>query len=1110
MKNKFILIIFLFLYTACQEQHPTTTQSNAPFFKLTSSAENGIQFSNDLTASVELNVFNYMYFYNGGGLGAGDFNNDGLIDLFFSGNQVDNALYLNKGDLKFEEVSKTANINVGKGWANGVSVVDINNDGRLDIYVSQVGAYEILKNTHRLYVCVDINADGVPIYEEKAAEYGLDIIGFGTQGVFFDYDLDGDLDLFQLHHSVHANGTFGKRKSFMDEPHPLAGDKLFQNKDGKYEEVTQAAGIFSSVIGYGLGAIASDINLDGYPDLYVTNDFHENDYLYINQGDGTFKEELTQRIKQTSRFSMGVDIADISGDAYPEIFSLDMHPEDPYILKKSEGEDSYDVFQFKLGFGYNHQYARNVLQLNRGDAHFSEIGRYSGVHASDWSWSTLLFDFDGDGRNDIFVSNGIPKRMNDIDYINFAIDEGVQKKLEFNLEESDLELTDMLPEIKIENKFYQNTAEQQFKDRSADVAGEHNSFSTSAIYADLDLDGDLDIATNNVQQAAFIYENQAADTAHFLNLHLKGSAQNKQAIGAKAIIFAQDNRKVIEKIPVRGFQSSMDIPLHFSLPDSWKAKLDSIILVWPDNTFMRLEDVESPYQILNYETGLPTFDYNSLKTPKPYSLKDITAATGINFQHQENRFVDFNREPLMPNMVSAEGPALAIGDVDGNGLNDIFVGNAKRKIATLFLQNSNNKFVEKSNAAFAQDSVAEDVAAEFLDVDNNGTLDLIVGSGGNEYRSSSPNMKSRVYLNDGKGNFTRNNDVLPNISVNVGAMAKGDLNKDGFEDLIICGRAVAWKYGETPESYILINTGKGTFEDKTSTYSSDFSKMGMVQDAELADINQDGFLDVIVAMDWQPITIFVNEGGNSFTKKIASPEKGWWTSIASADFDQDGDQDFIIGNLGRNSKLKVGNGQTVKMYYHDFDNNETKDQVLTYYLKGKEIPFSNKMELEKQMPFLKKNFLYADDFAKANLEDLFGQEQLAAAEVFTADFFDNAILENRGAEGFVLTSLPATAQLTSYYATTICDVNNDNLPDVLLGGNFYGNNIQMGRMDSDRGTLLLNKGGLDFEVQSLDETAFTGEVKAILPLNGDDDGVFVTAVNNELLRIFEVEKKELE
>ncbi len=1103
------LFTYCFLIFLCSCSQNTKEISNAPFFRLLTEEESGIHFSNDLKATVELNVFNYMYFYNGGGLGAGDFNNDGLIDLFFSGNQTQNTLYLNQGNLQFQDVSEIANINIGKGWANGVSVIDINNDGNLDIYVSQIGDFEGLQSTNRLYVCIEINQEGIPIYEEQASKYGLDLVGFGTQGVFFDYDVDGDLDFFQLNHSIHANGTFGQRASFLDKSHPLAGDRLFRNTDGKFEEVTQESGIYSTAIGYGLGVVASDINLDGYPDLYISNDFHENDYLYINQGDGTFKEEIENRLKHTSRFSMGVDIADISGDAYPEIFTLDMHPEDPYILKKSEGEDAYDTFKFKLGFGYNHQYARNMLQLNRGDATFSEIGMYSGIHASEWSWATLIFDFDGDGQNDIFVSNGIPKRMNDIDFINFAIDDDVQAKLTFNMEESDLKLTDKLPEIKIENKFYRNIGNSKFEDKAREIQNVEASFSNSAVYADFDLDGDLDIATNNVQQAGFVYENQTSSREHFLNIKLKGAKQNIGAIGAKIIVFAKQQQRIIEKIPVRGFQSSMEIPLNIPFPPSLQSDLDSIIVVWPDNTFMRLKDVKSKYQTLVYQEDLPKFNYKLLKNKKKYSLEEITAISGIQFKHKENPFVDFNREPLMPNMVSSEGPAMAVGDVDGNGLEDIFIGNSKRETATLFLQVSTQKFEQKTIEAFEQDYLAEDVAAIFMDCNNDGHLDLIVGSGGNEYRETSENLLTRAYLNDGKANFTKNEEILPKIAVNVGSLVKGDLNKDGLEDLVIGGRAVPWKYGEIPNSYILMNTGQGSFEDKTKEYAPDFTKMGMVQDLQLEDINGDGWLDVLCAIEWQPITAFLNEAGKGLKKKELTKEKGWWTSIVSADFDQDGDIDFFLGNLGENSKLKVGANQKVKMYYYDFDDNGKKDQVLTYFIKDKEVPFSTKMELEKQMPFLKKKFLYADDFAKASLSDLFSTVKLQKAEVFTADFFKNAFLENHGESGFSLEELSSEGQLTCYYAGMVCDVNKDNLPDLLLGGNFYDNNIQMGRIDADFGTLLLNKGGFDFEVNSLNNRHFTGQVKHIVPIGGKGKSTFITAINNDSLRLFNLEKKAI-
>ncbi|TAL46785.1 MAG: CRTAC1 family protein, partial [Chitinophagaceae bacterium] len=634
----------LFLFSCADRKN------NGPvMFEVLESKQTGLDFANKLTPTADFNLFKYLYFYNGAGVGAGDFNNDGLVDLYFSSNQGQNKLFLNKGNLKFEDATAAAKIPQDGGWSTGVSVVDINNDGLLDIYVCRVGNYDVLHARNQFLICKGIDRNGVPYYEDEAKQMGLDFSGFSTQAAFLDYDNDGDLDMYLMNHSLRFTGTFNERQFYFNTFDSLAGDYIFRNdlsvsgeskSSIKFTDVTKSTGIFGFIIGYGLGIAVADINLDGWPDIYIGNDFHENDYLYINQKNGTFKDVLADEIMHTSQFSMGVDVADINNDALPEIISLDMMPQDPYILKRSLGEDEYNLSQFKIKYGYQPQFARNTLQLNRGNGMFSEIGMYSNVFATDWSWSSLFMDFDNDGWKDLFISNGIPKRMNDFDYINYVSSAEVQEKARNNkLNEQDLALIEKFPQIKLKNKFYLNRQEAKFEDVGPQIANDQPTFSNGAVYADFDNDGDLDVVVNNINDPALLYKNTTNDNVgkkSFVELKLKGSSQNINATGAKAIVYAADEIRTYEKFPVRGFQGSMEVPLHIGLGTG---KPDSIILVWPDNSFQKLQWKSDSINTVIYKPGLPKFDYSQLanhfkRNTKP--VADITAQIDINYLHKEN------------------------------------------------------------------------------------------------------------------------------------------------------------------------------------------------------------------------------------------------------------------------------------------------------------------------------------------------------------------------------------------------------------------------------------------------------------------------------------------
>ncbi len=1115
VRYKLFLLLFITAIIGCNNNN--SRPKEAPLFKLLESNKTGLDFNNKLTSTTQFNMFKYMYFYNGAGVGAGDFNNDGLIDLFFSANQVSNKIYLNKGNLQFSDVTVEAGIPQDGGWSTGVSIVDINNDGLLDIYVCRVGNYESLKSRNQFLICQGINKNGVPTYSDKAREYGLDFSGFSTQAAFLDYDKDGDLDMFLLNHSVHENGTYRPRNEFIGTYHALSGDRFYRNDPDSsstghtsqqiiFSDVTKETGINSTAIGYGLGIVIADINLDGYPDIYIGNDFHENDYLYINQKNGTFKDEGEQQLMHTSQFSMGVDVADINNDAYPEIISMDMLSADPYILRRSLGEDTYDVFEYKVSIGYSHQYSRNNLQYNRRNGMFSEIGLYSGIAATDWSWAPLWMDFDNDGLKDLFVSNGIPKRLNDIDYINFISGSEVQRKIiSKSMEEKDIGLIDKFPEIKLPDKFYRNNGDLSFTDEENRIAGSKPTFSNGAVYADLDNDGDLDIIVNNINAPALLYENKndLVEKNTSLQIKLKGPVQNINAVGAKVIVYAGEGVRTYEKFPVRGFLSAMEVPLLIGLKNT---KIDSILLVWPDNTSQPIPFSPDTASItIAYQHNLPSFNYSSIADHYKSTsgqVFDITKNVALNYLHEENHFAEFDREPLIPHMVSTEGPALAVADINHDGLEDVFIGSARNKKNAVFIQHSTGKFIKTIQPVLDSDSIYEDVDACWADVNNDGNIDLVVASGGNEFYGKDPHNTPRIYLNDGKAGFTKLEKAFDDLYLTASCIVPYDFNGDGYVDLFIGARTIPWEYGQVPQSYLLKNDKTGKFTDVTLSYAKELTNVGFVTQALWFDLDKDGDKDLLVSLEWGSICAFINNKG-TFTKNELTDKKGWWNFVFPYDIDNDGDIDLVAGNLGLNSRLKASVKEPVKLYYNDFDDNGKKEQILTYYLQGQEIVFATKAGLEKQLPVLKKKYLYAEDFAKATLPELLSSEKMHNAEILTANYFSNALLINNGNLQFETKALPEEAQFTSFKDAVAVDANGDDLPDILLTGNYYDNTIQMGRYDADFGTVLINKGKGIFSCQTLNGFSIKGQVRHIRQINLKSKPAYILACNNDSVRVLQ-------
>jgi enediyne biosynthesis protein E4 len=1047
-----------------------------------------------------------MYFYNGAGVGAGDFDNDGLVDLFFSANQQACKLFLNRGQFRFEDVTALSGISSGGGWTTGASVVDINSDGLLDIYVSRVSGIDSLEGTNQLWVNKGLD-NGVPYFKDEANEYGLDFSGNSTQAAFLDYDLDGDLDMFLLNHANNQNGTFAERDKFAGKYDYKSGDKLYRNDINRFVDVTQDSKINSTPISFGLGLVISDFNLDGWPDIYVGNDFHENDYMYINQKNGTFSDKLYDHIMHTSMYTMGVDAGDFNNDGLVDIISMDMLPSDPYMIKRSLGEDDYDIYNQKIRSGYNFQYTRNNLQLNRGNGMFSEIGALAGVHSTDWSWSTLFVDFNNDGWKDIFVSNGIPKRMNDIDYVNFISNSEIQEKLRLDkIQEKDLALVNKFPEIKLHNKFFLNTRDLKFSDVSESIQGAIPSFSNGAIYADFDNDGDLDIVTNDIDSPALVYENLSKKTDnHYLTIRLKGEVLNPFAIGSKIMAFTNGQIQFFENSPVHGFQSSTQIPVHIGLG---KSKADSIYVVWPDNSFQRyIGSISDTTLNFSYIPNQQAFDYSMVSKIKYSSAKDfldITKDLNINIKHEENTFPEFTRELLIPKMISTDGPALTVGDINNDGREDFFLGSSKTSLAHVLIQETNGKFRSISQPDLGIDAANEEVAACWSDVNGDGSLDLIVANGGNEYFGKDNHLSPCIYLNDGTGKLLKKHNAFDSLYVNASSVCASDFDHDGDFDLFIGGRSVPWQYGEDTRSYLLANDGLGRFVDVTSQVAKDLISAGMITDAVWYDYDFDGDDDLVTCEDWGTVNMYVNKSG-TFTLKVLTKKKGWWNFILPVDIDADGDIDFIVGNQGMNSRLKPSDKEPIKLYYNDFDGNGRKEQLVTYYLGGKEIPFMGKGDIQKIVPSLKRKFLYAEKYAEASLEDLFSADLLNNSKVLSVNYFSNAVLVNDGKGNFSDQELPIENQFSPLKCGSILGKNRDE-SKILLFGNFYQNNIQLGRNDADFGSVLQYNRNGHYMTNNIMSVNIKSQVRRISHIKIIGKDCFILACNNDSLRVLTFKK----
>ncbi len=1076
-------------------------------FRLIPSEESGIDFKNEIKNTEKFNIFNYRNFYNGGGVAVGDINNDGLADVYFTANMGSNKLYLNKGNFEFEDITQKAGIAELEKWSTGVVMVDINNDKLLDIYVCNAGYQKGVGQENALFI-----NNGDLTFTEKAAEYGLDDNGYTTHAAFLDYDLDGDLDVYLLNNSFIPVNTlnYANNREMRAKDWPVkdflkgGGDKLLKNENGKFIDISEQAGIYGSLIGFGLGVTIGDINQDNYPDIYVSNDFFEKDYLYINQKDGTFIEDLENKIGHTSLASMGADMADINNDGEVEIFVTDMLPATDERLKTTSSFENHYIFDLKQKKGFYNQYMQNTLQLNNGDGTFSEIANYAGVNASDWSWGALMFDADNDRKTDIYVCNGILHDVIDQDFIDFFANEISQKMAISGKKESIQSILDHMPSKPQINAFFHNTSNLKFEEASQAFGFKESSFSNGAAYADLDNDGDLDLIVNNVNSEAFLYQNNINSKNHYIKIKIEGDSLNTFAIGSKIKVFSKGEIISRQLVPSRGFQSSTEYTLTIGLGDS--PIIDSIHFITPKGLYQELKNIKADTTLNLKVTNAINAYSNQQKIPNNLYFTSQTA----NFQkHTENEFEDYFNERNIPLKLSKEGPAMAIGDLNKDGTDDVFLGGAKGQIAKIYLQ-KNGTIVETKQSILEKFIDFEDTAADFFDADNDGDLDLLIGSGGNEYDAGIPLLTDRLMLNDGNGQFTFAPNALPRNGFNTSTITHADYDADGDLDVFIGSRSVPKSYGSNPVSYLLENQGNGTFKDVTGKKARTLQKIGMVRAAQFADLDNDKTPELIVSGDWMYTHIFKYSQGE-FKEMKSGLEKysGFWGSIKLVDVDNDRDLDLVAGNIGENFALKVNPENPLKLWLNDFDKNGVPDKVLTKTINQRDVPVFLKRELTEQFPGLKTENLKHAEYSKNDIYDLFSESILKNSQVKNVNYLKSILAINNGKGLFTIKQLPYQVDFSCVNAIAHTDANKDGKIDLLLGGNFEQMIPQLNALDACKGTLLINKGNNQFEYMPAARSGFNinkGETKGILPINSGKKNGFMVAINNQTPKLFYLNK----
>lgn len=1087
----YTLLVAILWIAGCTNSVQTGSDSEnepiTPMFTFLPAEQTRIDFQNTLEEGLNTNILMYEYFYNGGGVAAGDLNGDDLIDLYFTSNMGTNKLYINQGNMQFKDVTAMSGATGRPGpWKTGVSMADVNGDGLLDIYVCYSGALPDDKRVNQLFINKGTGTGGTPLFREAAAEFGLDSPAYSNQAYFFDYDRDGDLDMILLNHNPKNLPVLNEVSTaqILKKDDPLQGVRLYRQTDGHFDDITRDAGILSSALSYGLGVGIADVNEDGWPDFYICNDYAVPDYLYINQQDGTFTDELPNSMGHNSHFSMGNDVADINNDGFQDIVTLDMLPEDNYRQKLLLAPDNYAKFDLHVRSGFNYQYMRNMLQLNNGNGTFSEIGQLAGISNTDWSWSALLADYNNDGWKDLMVTNGYLRDYTNLDFIKY-MDDFVKEKGRL-VREDVLEIISHMPASNVVNYMFVNEGGRTFSNKTKTWGLDQPSNSNGAAYADLDNDGDLDLVINNINQPAFIMQNESQRETdnHFLQVKLVGEGANTHGIGTEVQLFTGDQQQSLEQYPSRGYLSSVSTILHFGLGST--TTVDRLVVTWPSGKSQELTQVSAD-QVLTLKeidaTG--TNGVTATSDVDPLYTKITTPLVHTN---PVLSFRDFNRQPLLLSELSYEGPVMAKADVDGDGREDIFIGGAVGQPGTFYLQQQNGKYRKIATSAPETDRASDDGALAFFDANGDTYLDLYVGSGGyHDFQIDDPRLQDRLYLNDGNGDFTKAVDALPQLPFSTGAVAVQDVNQDGAPDLFVGGRLVPGRYPESPGSYLLINDGKGKFTDQTETLAPELRQMGLVTDAQWADMNGDGSPELVVVGEWMPITIYGLESGKLVNKTADYFDRaysGLWNTVAVSDFNGDGKPDLLAGNIGTNTQFRASPEEPAQLHYKDFDDNGSVDPVFSFYIQGKSYPYVTRDEMLGQLSGLRSRYTSFESYANAGINDIFAAEQLRDAGLLDINHTETTLFLSNGTGKLQASDLPLEAQYAPVYTITVMDADADGNNDVLLCGNNSHSKLRLGKFDANYGLLLRGDGRGGFTAISQSASGFhlRGDVRSVLKM----------------------------